>query len=156
MCKIEIERKGGRVMRCDVIIDKECEERVQIYAKERGALVEEIERLCSTDSRELVGYSDGSIVPLDIAEVYAFVADEGGAVAITESERLAVKMRLYELADMLGDRFLKINQSVMVNVKKIARFEAHISGSMAVILKNGYRDFVSRRQLKFVKERIGF
>ena len=143
-------------MRCKIIIDKASEERVEIYAKERTPVIEQIERLCAADACELVGYSGGSIVPLDATEVYAFVADEGGAVAITEGERLAVKMRLYELSDMLGESFLKINQSVIVNVRKIARFEAHISGSMAVILKNGYRDFISRRQLKFVKERIGF
>ena len=30
-----------------------------------------------------------------------------------------------------------------------------LGGSLTVVLKNGYRDYVSRRQLKAVKERMG-
>ena len=65
-------------------------------------------------------------------------------------------MRLYQLEELLDASFVKINQSSIVNVKKIERFEASIGGALLVILQNGHRDYVSRRQVKAVKERIGF
>ena len=51
--------------------------------------------------------------------------------------------------------FVKINQSCIVNVNKIERFDTSVSGTLKVSLKNGYTDYVSRRQLKPIKERIG-
>ena len=56
---------------------------------------------------------------------------------------------------MLGEGFVKINQSCIANTKKILRFSASISGALQVTFKNGYRDYVSRRQLKTVKKRMG-
>jgi len=64
--------------------------------------------------------------------------------------------RLYQLEERLGTRFLKINQSCLANIQQIQRFDASLAGALLVIFKNGYRDYVSRRQLKTVKERMGF
>ena len=50
---------------------------------------------------------------------------------------------------------MKINQSCLVRVDKIKRFHSSIGGSLMVTLEGGYRDYISRRQLKIVKERIG-
>ena len=54
-----------------------------------------------------------------------------------------------------GSDFVKLNQSCIVNIKKIECFDASLGGALKVTLKNGYRDYVSRRQLKAVKERLG-
>ena len=51
--------------------------------------------------------------------------------------------------------FIKINQSTVANITKIERFETSIGGSLSVRFKNGYRDYVSRRNLKKIKERMG-
>ena len=67
-----------------------------------------------------------------------------------------IKERLYTVENTVGDSFIKINQSCIVNIDKIERFEASFSGALTVVLKNGYKDYISRRQLKIVKERIGF
>jgi DNA-binding LytR/AlgR family response regulator len=62
---------------------------------------------------------------------------------------------MYTVEEQLGGRFVKINQSCTVNVDKIERFDVSIGGALRVTLKNGFRDHVSRRQLKAVKERMG-
>ena len=82
--------------------------------------------------------------------------EDGKVFAVTEREKLQVQKRLYRIEEMLDARFVKINQSCIVNVGCIERFEATFGGSLLVILKNGYKDYVSRRQMKTVKERIGF
>ena len=66
-----------------------------------------------------------------------------------------IKMRLYEIEEKLGDDFVKINQSTVVNVKMIEKFSVSFGASLTVHLKTGRRDYVSRRQLKAVKERMG-
>ena len=43
----------------------------------------------------------------------------------------------------------------LINIDKIKRFDASLSGFLLVTLKNGYSDYVSRRNLKNVKERLG-
>ena len=40
-------------------------------------------------------------------------------------------------------------------VTKIKKFESTIGGSLKVIFKNGYVDYISRRELKIVKQRMG-
>ena len=40
-------------------------------------------------------------------------------------------------------------------IKKIKKFDTSVSGMLTVTFKNGYRDYVSRRNLKSVKERLG-
>ena len=51
--------------------------------------------------------------------------------------------------------FIKINQSCLANKKKIKKFEYTIGGSLRVVFKNGYIDYIARRELKNVKERMG-
>ena len=51
--------------------------------------------------------------------------------------------------------YVKINQSCYANIKNIKKFESTIGGSLKVIFKNNYVDYISRRELKNVKERMG-
>ena len=61
---------------------------------------------------------------------------------------------MVELEESLPDNFLKINKSCIANIDKIKSFDATITGTLAVNFKNGYRDYVSRRRMKSVKERL--
>jgi DNA-binding LytR/AlgR family response regulator len=45
--------------------------------------------------------------------------------------------------------------SCIANLSKIKKFNASFSGSLSVVFKNGYTDYVSRRSVKFIKERLG-
>ena len=60
------------------------------------------------------------------------------------------------LAPEVQKHFLKINQSCLVRVDAIERFSASIGGALSVHLKGGFKDYVSRRQMRSVKERMGF
>lgn len=142
-------------MKCTVTIDKSREEEVLIYAHERNNTVNEILRIAGGENTELIGYADKSAFVIGYEDVYCFASEEGKVYAITENEKLQIKFRLYQIEEMAGKEFLKINQSCLVNVKKIERFSAAFSGTLVVKLKNGYTDYVSRRQLKIVKKRLG-
>lgn len=142
-------------MKCKTIIDKNREEEVIIYAHERNETVESIERIVSSTQLELIGYSGKSAVKLEWSEVYCFIVEDNRVYAVTEKEKLQLKLRLYQVEKMADKGFVKINQSCVANIKHIKRFDASVSGTLRVIFKNGYTEYVSRRQLKTVKERLG-
>ncbi|MBR4086311.1 MAG: LytTR family transcriptional regulator [Clostridia bacterium] len=142
-------------MKCKIIIDPSREEEILVYAQKTSPLTEAIERLAREEESAWIGYGKESIVPLDPKEVLCFSVEGNKVYAHLEKERLWMKCRLYQLEERLPEEFIKINQSCIANCKKIARFEVSISGALRVVFRNGYSDYVSRRQLKFVKERFG-
>ena len=148
--------QGGIPMKCKVFIDKNHEEEVVIYSHQRNSLVEQIESLVNFQEIEITGYKEQETVKLDLSEIFCFICEENKIYALTEKERFKIKLRLYQLEEKLPRNFVKLNQSCIGNVKKIQRFNASFGGSLSVEFKNGYKDYVSRRQLKIVKERFGF
>ena len=142
-------------MKLRIVIDKEKEEQILIYAHEKTPLIESIERLIENDAPYLTGYSEVGATVLSPDEVYCFISENGKTYALTEKEKLVIKSRLYIIESTLGNGFVRLNQSCIANTNKIKRFEADIYGSLMVIFKNGYKDYVSRRQVKSVKERLG-
>ena len=148
--------QGGIPMKCKVFIDKNHEEEVVIYSHQRNSLVEQIESLVNSQELEITGYKEQEAVKLDLSEIFCFICEENKIFALTEKERFKIKLRLYQLEEKLPQNFVKLNQSCIGNVKKIQRFNASFGGSLSVEFKNGYKDYVSRRQLKIVKERFGF
>lgn len=142
-------------MKCEIVIDPAGEERVVIHARQENDLTRAICRLVEKHTTQLVGYRNGEIVPLIPAQITCVMVEGDRVFAQCENERLQMKQRLYVLEEMLGDAFVKINQSCLANVSKVERFDASVSGTLKVKFKNGHTDYVSRRQMKYVKERFG-
>lgn len=143
------------LMKCIITIDKDREEEVLIFAHKRTKLVDDIETLINNNEKELIGYSAGEAYRLTLSEISCFTVENNKVYAVTEKDKLQIKLRLYQIEEMLGSGFVKINQSCIANIKEIKKFDASISGVLTVTLKNGYRDYVSRRNIKTVKERLG-
>lgn len=142
-------------MEFKLIIDEFRKEEVVVYAKEKNKLTEIIEQLVNDSNLELVGYNNKEATFLNASDVFCFTILDDKVYALTENDRFVLKQRLYQVEERLSDAFVKINQSCIANISKIKRFDASVSGSLMVIFKNGYKEYVSRRQLKAVKERLG-
>jgi DNA-binding LytR/AlgR family response regulator len=137
-----------------LVIDPDREEEIVVYAHSPSALTERIEQIAKEPS-ELMGYAADRMVPITAAEVCCFAVEDHKVYACLPQERLLVKLRLYQLEEQFSHEFIKINQPCLANVHKILRFEGSVGGSLRVIFEGGYSDYVSRRQLKAVKERFG-
>lgn len=148
--------QGGTKMKCKVFIDENHEEEVLVYAHKINALTEQIEKLVNFQEIEIIGYKEQEIVKLDLSEILCFICEDKKVYALTERGKFKMKLRLYQLEDKLPQNFVKLNQSCIGNISKIKKFAASFGGSLSVEFKNGYTDYVSRRQLKYVKERFGF
>lgn len=142
-------------MKCTVILDENREEEVVIYARQKNSLVDEIERMVTNNPVQLIGYKEDEIVKLESKDVYCFLVDDGKSFAVCENDKYLIKLRLYSIEELLDNNFIKINQSSIANIGKIQKFDVSIGGTLKVIFKNGHVDYVSRRRIKYVKERLG-
>ena len=142
-------------MICKVIIDESLEEDVVVRIKKENNLSKEIRRLVEDYSNEIILYKDEEIVKTNISEVIAFTVSDNKVYAITSFGKFVIKSRLYQLTEVVGDSFVKINQSCLINVNKIKKFKVSPFGGMYVVMNDGFTDYISRRQLKTVKERLG-
>ena len=142
-------------MKCTVILDKTREEEIVIYAHQKNEMIFEIERMAQEKPLQMTGFLNEEIVRLEPQDIYCFTVEGGRLYAIGENEKYLIKARLYNIEEILDKSFIKINQSSIANVKKIQKFDASISGTLKVIFKNGHTDYVSRRNVKNVNERLG-
>ena len=142
-------------MKFNLILGEEYEGEVVIYAKEENATVSAIRAICESDEKNIVGYSELKIYTLSPYEIDCFVSEKDQLFAYCSEGKLRIKSRLIKMEEELPSCFLRIIQSCIANMNMIERFDASFSGTLGVVFKNGYRDYVSRRNLKKVKERMG-
>lgn len=142
-------------MKISLMIGEEYDDEVIIYAKEENATVKAIKAVCEKEEKSILGYSDGGIYTLSPYEIECLVSENDMLFAYTASGKMRIKSRLSRIEEDLPACFIRVNQSCIANINMIERFDASFSGTLCVIFKNGYRDYVSRRNLKKVKERIG-
>lgn len=141
-------------MKITTVIDKEREEEIIIYLHEENKISAEIESLVSKRESRLVGYDGDAMLNVCFEDVVCFLTEEGRVYALLDKGRVRVRERLYELEAILGTDFIKLNQSCIANISRIKRFDVTLGGALRVEFKNGYREYVSRRQMKNVKERF--
>ncbi|MBQ7343432.1 MAG: LytTR family transcriptional regulator [Clostridia bacterium] len=145
-------------MKYTLHIDPECDEEIIVRVREKNALTNAIEALISAEkvhTPPLIGYIGDDILEIRPEEVYCFFIENKRLFASLKKGDALIKRRLYEIEEMLGEDFIKINQSTIANLKLVDRFSVSIGATLSVHFKNGRRDYVSRRQMKAVKERLG-
>lgn len=142
-------------MKCEIIIDPSCEEKVVIYARKYSVFLEEIKNLSRQFTTEIIGYNGDEIKKLRPEDICYISVIDGKVYAVCEDCRYVLKERLYTIEEKLPKRFIRINQSCLANIRKTQKFDTSISGTLKIFFINGDVDYVSRRQLKAVKERLG-
>lgn len=142
-------------MKLKIFIDKNREEEVIIYCREKNHITDCIEELFKEQIPLFLGQNENGYKKLNSNEIFAFTVEDNKIFALVKNDRYRIKTRLYQLEEILPENYVKINQSSIINLDKIDRFGAGFSGALTVTLKNGFCDYVSRRNLKSVKERLG-
>ncbi len=142
-------------MKCYTYIKEDEEEKVLIYAHDRTRLVEDIEALVLSSEIDINGTYDSEIIKIDINDVVCFISENNKVFALIGDKKYQIKYRLYQIEELNLNLFIKINQSCLANKTKIKKFETTIGGALKVVFKNGYIDYIARRELKNVKKRMG-
>lgn len=144
-------------MKFKLIIDREKDEEVVATVHERSSLTDQIEKLVMqyTGADRIAAYTEDDIKMLPFADIECITILDGKTYAIdTSNTRYRLKLRLYELEEILPSSFIRINKSALANETKLERFTASFSGAVDAVFKCGYTEYVSRRCFAEIKRRF--
>ena len=99
--------------------------------------------------------NEEEIVVLKPDEIFMVRIEGGDTVIYGEKQKYRSRKRLYELSDLLGKKFMQISKTTLINLSYIDSIEPGFSGTMLLRLKNGNKDYVSRKYLPDFKRYLG-
>jgi DNA-binding LytR/AlgR family response regulator len=99
--------------------------------------------------------NEEEIVVLKPDEIFMVRIEGGDTVIYGEKQKYRSRKRLYELAEILGKKFMQISKTTLINLSYIDSIEPGFSGTMLLKLKNGNKDYVSRKYLPDFKRYLG-
>ena len=143
-------------MKFQLTISPDGEESVHVTVKRKNDLATEIEKLCLSYNglNKVPVYADDEVQLMDFDNITCLTVQDNKTYVIDlQNQKHLVKMRLYEIEQMLPSYFVRINKSAIANERQIAKFKASFSGAVDVISKCGYVDYVSRRCFSEIKRR---
>ena len=143
-------------MKFSLIIDKSAEEEIVATVHGRSLLTDKIEALVMqySGNDRIPVFSEDEIKLLSFPEIECIIVSEGKTFAIDSSgKRFRVKMRLYEIEEILPSYFIRINKSAIANEKRLERFSVGFGGAVDAVFKSGYKEYVSRRCFAEIKRR---
>ena len=91
------------------------------------------------------------LIVLEPSEIYMLRMEDERLNVYCQQKKYVSGKRLYEMERLLGNGFMRISKSTLINLKQISRVESSFHGTMLVILKNGNKDYISRKYLPAFK-----
>ncbi len=143
-----------------LVIDKDCPKlNVLITSKERNEDVEgviaAIQGYANKRIPMIPAYFKDSVVMLPQRQIIRIFIDNRKVVVHTENHSYEVRKNLRELEEMLdSNRFVRISQSEILNLRKVKSFDFSAVGTIGVVLENGETTWVARRRVKDVKKAL--
>ena len=99
--------------------------------------------------------NEEEIVVLKPQDIFMVRIEGGDTVIYGEKQKYRSRKRLYELSELLGKQFMQISKTTLINLSYIDSIEPGFSGTMLMKLKNGNKDYVSRKYLPEFKRYLG-
>ena len=144
-------------MEFELNVNPDIKEVVHADVHKRSDFTERLEQLVMEHNGEdsITAYADGEIKIIRFQELECVtVIDAKSFVIDTQGRQYRIRYKLYEAAKLLPSSFIRINKSTIANKRRIERFTAAFSGSVNVIFKSGYTDYVSRRCFAEIKKEL--
>lgn len=115
-----------------------------------------IKRLSDDTPQVLSGIKDEKLEILEQSDLIRVYANSGKVYAVTDNDEYILRFRLYELEERLPrDKFVRISNSEIINLKKIKNFDLSFTGTICVKFLNGTVTYVSRRYVAKIKQILG-
>lgn len=146
-------------MRVELQIDPGCEEPFAVLhvAGMTPALQTVMEILEKEGCQKLLtAQSEGKFYVIE-PETIELVHTEGRELVLydRQKKRYVLNKPLYELQETLGNRFVRISKSAIINFYRIDHVEASFNGTMEVVMKNGVEEVITRSFRQDFKKRLG-
>ena len=143
-------------MKFSLIIDKSKEEEITATVHGRSSFTERIEALVMqySGNDRIPVFSEDEMKLLQFSEIESVFSEEGKTfVTDSSGNRFRIKMRLYEIEEILPSYYIRINKSAIANEKRLERFSVGFSGAVDAVFKSGNKEYVSRRCFAEIKRR---
>jgi two-component system LytT family response regulator len=92
-----------------------------------------------------------AIVPVSVAAIVRFEADGDYVRVHTRAEQHMMRIKLQDLEESLGDQFLRVHRSHLLNLAHVVKFESHDATRLAAIMADGSRVVASRSRSQTLK-----
>ena len=99
--------------------------------------------------------NEEDIVVLQPKDIYMISVEDGDTIIYGARSQYRSRKRLYELAEQLGKQFMQISKTTLINLSYMDSIEPGFSGTLLLKLKNGSKDYVSRKYLPEFKKYLG-
>lgn len=149
----------GRLSKVKVNIDISAEYKEPYAVIHTDKVTDEIQRMIDVFSNSETPVTalqnEEDIVVLQPREIYMVRVEEGDTVIYGARQKYRSRKRLYELAQQLGKQFMQISKTTLINLSYMDSIEPGFSGTLLLKLKNGDKDYVSRKYLPEFKKYLG-
>lgn len=141
-----------RIELCDDLSEPE----VTIKCRRVTDEIQRIEKAVSDSAKSQISfYKDNTEFYLDTDSILFFETDNGVVHAHTSDDSFRTDRKLYELEDILPQRFVRVSKSTILNVDHVYSVERSLtSASLVTFRKSHKRIYISRSYYKFFKDRI--
>ena len=99
--------------------------------------------------------NEEDIIVLQPGDIYMVRVEDGDTIIYGQKLRFRSRKRLYELSSQLGRQFMQISKTTLINLSYMDSIEPGFSGTLLLKLKNGCKDYVSRKYLPDFKKYLG-
>lgn len=143
-------------MRVEIKLSPDVEEAYAvIYCSEVTNEIQKLSSFMEAGESIITAKDNERIVILRPKDIFMVRVECEKTVIYCQSRRYISQKRLYELEQQLGRGFIRISKSAIINLNEIDCVEASLSGMMTLILKNGTKDYISRKYLSDFKHYLG-
>ena len=149
-------QEEGQELRVEIKLSEEIKEPYAVI--HTNAVTEEIQRaveIFEARGSVITAKEGEKIIILRPEEIYMVRTENKEVVIYCETKKYLSGKKLYELEGMLGEDFMRISKSTIVNLKKIASVEPSFNAMMYLVMKNGCKDYITRTYLSQFKKYLG-
>lgn len=142
-------------MKVEVKLDPNCTETtIKIYTNEINEEISDLmKQLQAKTTDKIIVWQKEKIYILEIKEIEAIYSNQGKVYIRANNDEYISKNKLYELEEKIKvPSFIRISNSEIINFDKVENLDLSITGTIEVKLKNGYSTYVSRRNIRKIKE----
>ena len=146
-------------MRVDMNISKSIKEPYAVIntdelTPEIAALAREIAAF-GNGRNVIIGNLDERMVIIEPEKIVLIRVESEKVYAVTEDETYRVGKRMYELLEVLGKEFMQVSKSAAINLSYLESVEPSFNGIMLLHMKNGEKEYISRKYVPGLRKYLG-
>ena len=127
-----------------------------IYTSEITPEVRRAAELLNMESTGVISVVENErIIVLRPDEIYMVRVENEKTVVYTKAKQSSSGKLLYEIEEIIVDGFMRNSNSTLANLHYLDYVEPTLGGLMLVVLKNGCKDYISRKYLPSFKKYLG-